>query len=108
LGVSIQLGKKQFASRKKIGVNALSSPRNKEARVASMKAPIEIHSESAMSTNHPFVAGSVSREKVYARTTELAILAGRQAHEISKYDYDRAKQELTGSSDPDQQLLLLY
>lgn len=90
------------------GVNALSSRRVVGARVTSMKVPIEINSESAMSTNRPFLAGSVSREKVYARTTELAILAGRQAHEIRKCDYDRAKQELTGCSDQDQQLLILY
>ena len=73
-----------------------------------MKAPIEMNPESAPPINRPFHGVGVSREKVYARTTELAILAGRQAYEICKCDYDRAKQELTGSSDPEQQLLLLY
>jgi len=40
---------------------------------------------------------------VYARTIELASLAGRASHEIKQFDYEQAKRELTGESDFDKQ-----
>jgi hypothetical protein len=45
----------------------------------------------------------VTREMVYARTMELASLAGRASHEINQFDYEQAKRELTGESDHDKQ-----
>ena len=41
----------------------------------------------------------VTRQMVYTRTIELAILAGRASHEIRQLDYEQAKRELTGESD---------
>lgn len=49
----------------------------------------------------------VTREMVYARTVELASLAGRSSHQIKQMDYERAKRELTGESDFDKQQELL-
>ena len=49
----------------------------------------------------------VTREMLYARTTELALLAGRGAHQIKQVDYERAKRELTGESDFDRQQAVL-
>ena len=45
----------------------------------------------------------VTRQMVYARTIELACLAGRSSHEIRQFDYEQAKRELTGESDSDKQ-----
>jgi len=45
----------------------------------------------------------VTREMVYARTIELASLAGRASHEIKQFDYEQAKRDLTGESDFDKQ-----
>ena len=45
----------------------------------------------------------VTREMVYARTIELASLAGRDSREIKQFDYEQAKRELTGESDFDKQ-----
>ena len=72
-----------------------------------MKAPFDTYFESTPPAISQIPDGSASREKVYQRTTELAILAGRHANEIRQCDYDRAKQEITGTSDPQQQLLIL-
>lgn len=44
---------------------------------------------------------------LYARTTELALTAGRGSHEIKQVDYERAKYELTGELDFDRQQALL-
>lgn len=49
----------------------------------------------------------VTREKVYARTVELASLAGRSSLQIKQMDYERAKREITGESDFDKQQALL-
>lgn len=49
----------------------------------------------------------VTREMLYARTMELALLAGRSAHQIKQVDYERAKRELTGESDFDRQQAVL-
>ncbi|MFU8894610.1 MAG: hypothetical protein ACNA8L_13390 [Luteolibacter sp.] len=42
------------------------------------------------------------------RTVELAAQSGRGPLEISQRDYERAKRELTGETDPDRQLAILY
>ena len=44
---------------------------------------------------------------VYARTLELAAVAGREPHQIKQVDYERAKRELTGESDYDRQQAML-
>jgi hypothetical protein len=38
----------------------------------------------------------VTRERVYARTRELAVRAGRPALQVSQSDYEQARLELTG------------
>ena len=48
-------------------------------------------------------AGPVTRAMVHARTRELAVLAGRTPLQASQADYEQARQELTGESDPDRQ-----
>ncbi len=50
---------------------------------------------------------SPTREMVYARTTELASLAGRMPYEINQHDYERAKRELTGERDFEKQRAIL-
>lgn len=49
----------------------------------------------------------VTRELLYARTMEVALMAGRSSHQIKQVDYERAKRELTGESDFDRQQALL-
>ena len=41
-------------------------------------------------------APAATRERVQARTRELAIENGRQAHQVTRSDYERAKREVTG------------
>ena len=53
------------------------------------------------------ISQRVTREMLYARTMELALLAGRSAHQIRQVDYERAKFELTGESDFDRQQAVL-
>jgi hypothetical protein len=45
--------------------------------------------------------GTVTRSMVRARAVELAVTNGRSAQEVSKSDWDQAKQELTGESAAD-------
>ena len=45
----------------------------------------------------------VSRERLHARTRELALLAGREIPHVTHADYAQAKRELTGETDPDRQ-----
>ena len=47
--------------------------------------------------------GPVTRTQVRARTRELAVIAGRSPLQVSQVDYERAKRELTGETDPDRQ-----
>jgi hypothetical protein len=47
--------------------------------------------------------GPVTREQVQARTRELAGIAGRTPQQVMQADYERAKRELTGETDPDRQ-----
>jgi hypothetical protein len=51
----------------------------------------------------PGVTGLRTRETAYARTRELALIAGRRSHEIKQVDYERAKREVTGESHFDRQ-----
>jgi len=44
-----------------------------------------------------------SREDAQARARELAAIAGRAPHEVTQRDYEQAKHEVTGESDPDRQ-----
>ena len=50
----------------------------------------------------------VTPHMVRSRTVELALKAGRSSLEISQRDYERAKRELTGETDFDRQLEVLY
>jgi surface antigen len=45
--------------------------------------------------------GTVTRKMVHQRAVELAVINGRSAQEVSKSDWEQAKQELTGEPDPD-------
>jgi len=45
--------------------------------------------------------GTVTRKMVRERALELAIINGRSAQDVSKSDWEQAKRELTGDSDPD-------
>ena len=45
--------------------------------------------------------GAVTRQTVRDRATELAIINGRSAQDVSKSDWEQAKRELTGQSDLD-------
>jgi hypothetical protein len=49
----------------------------------------------------------VTRDMLYARTTELALMAGRGSQQIKQVDYERAKYELTGELDFDRQQAML-
>jgi hypothetical protein len=51
--------------------------------------------------------GTVTRKMVHERAIELAIINGRTAQEVSKSDWDLAKQELTGETDMDPKERLL-
>lgn len=41
----------------------------------------------------------VTRERVHARTRELAVTAGRSPLQITQADYEQARREITGESD---------
>jgi len=47
------------------------------------------------------------RERLSERTHELARIAGRTALEITQRDYERAKREVTGETDPGRQAAML-
>ncbi len=51
--------------------------------------------------------GPVTREMVQARTRELALMAGRVPPHVMQVDYEQAKRELTGTSEADQQDVIL-
>lgn len=48
-----------------------------------------------------------ARERLHQRTRELAVLAGRQPLQVTKADYEQAKQEVTGETSSDRQNLIL-
>ena len=45
--------------------------------------------------------GTVTRKMVRERAVELAVINGRSAQDVSKSDWEQAKQELTGKPDAD-------
>jgi hypothetical protein len=45
--------------------------------------------------------GTVTRKMVRERAVELAVSNGRSANDVSKSDWEQAKQELTGKPDTD-------
>ena len=45
--------------------------------------------------------GTVNRKMVRERAVELAVINGRSAQDVSKADWEQAKQELTGGADTD-------
>jgi hypothetical protein len=47
--------------------------------------------------------GSVTREMVYKRARDLALLAGYAPTQVRQSDYEQAKRELTGGADIDRQ-----
>lgn len=49
----------------------------------------------------------VNREMVHRRACELAVIAGRAHALVTQSDYEQAKWELTGVSDPDRQTAIL-
>jgi len=51
--------------------------------------------------------GPVTREGVRARARELALRAGRAPADVAQHDYEQAKREVTGESDPDRQEAIL-
>ena len=51
--------------------------------------------------------GTVTRKMVRERAIELAVINGRPAQEVSKSDWEQAKQELTGEPDVDTKAAVL-
>ena len=51
--------------------------------------------------------GTVTRKMVRERATELALISGRSAKDVSATDWEQAKRELTGESDIDPKEALL-
>src|SRR5271170_4366088 len=45
--------------------------------------------------------GTVTRKMVRERAVELAVINGRSAQNVSKSDWEQAKRELTGETNPD-------
>jgi len=56
--------------------------------------------EGALTENSAGI-GTVTRKMVRERAVELAVINGRSAQEVSRSDWEQAKRELTGDSDPD-------
>lgn len=50
---------------------------------------------------------AATRERVRARTRELAVRAGRDPLDVTQADYEQAKREVTGETEPDRQNALL-
>ena len=59
------------------------------------------------STTNPVRSGPVNRGMAYARSRELAVLAGRTPPYVAQADYEQAKRELTGESDAERQDAIL-
>lgn len=45
--------------------------------------------------------GTVTRKMVRERAVELAVINGRSAQDVSKFDWEQAKRELTGEPEKD-------
>lgn len=60
-----------------------------------------------MKTNNSFkkrrIGGPVTRERVHARTRELALEAGRVPPHVAQVDYEQAKRDVTGETDTERQ-----
>lgn len=56
---------------------------------------------------HSSGIGTVTRKMVRERAVELALIAGRPASDVSKTDWEQAKQELTGSREIESNELVL-
>jgi hypothetical protein len=56
---------------------------------------------------HSTGVGTVTRKMVRERATELALINGRSAQDVSVADWEEAKRELTGGSDVDPKETLL-
>ncbi len=56
--------------------------------------------EGALTENSAGI-GTVTRKMVRERAVELAVINGRSAQKVSKSDWEQARRELTGDSDPD-------
>ena len=56
---------------------------------------------------HSTGIGTVTRKMVRERAVELALIAGRPANDVSKSDWEQAKQELTGSREIEPNELIL-
>src|SRR5271166_1649749 len=52
-------------------------------------------------TNNSQGIGTIDRKMVRERAVELAVINGRSAQEVSKSDWEQARRELTGDSDPE-------
>ncbi len=52
-------------------------------------------------------AGTVTRQMVRKRATELALINGRSIHKVSAADWAQAKRELTGQPDMEPKEILL-
>lgn len=53
-------------------------------------------------TEHSVGIGTVTRQMVHKRAQELATIDGRNAQEVTKADWERAKQELMGEPSSDE------
>ena len=62
-----------------------------------------IHRSETVLREMSTTVGPVSRERVHARTQQLALLAGRLPPQVSQTDYEQAKREITGETEPDRQ-----
>lgn len=62
------------------------------------------HTASSWSLSLP---GPVTRESARVRARELALLAGRSSADVLQRDYEQAKREVTGESDPERQEAIL-
>jgi len=58
-------------------------------------------------TDNSIGIGTVSRKMVRERAVELAAINGRSAHDVTKSDWEQAKQELIGKPDANPQETLL-
>lgn len=67
-----------------------------------------MHREDSSYSVSPVSSLSVTPQMVQSRTVELAINSGRSGVEIRQSDYEQAKRELTGETDFNRQLAVLY
>ena len=85
----------------------MNNPAAAESRKISPPIIQFMHQELQIVVATPPPSRPVTRAMVYARTVELAAMAGRNSHQFNQGDYERAKRELTGESDFDRQQAIL-